>query len=185
MEVRVYLGLSLDGFLAAPDGVPAWEGLERPGKVDAAMYGYADFMREISMLVMGRTTYDGCREAFGEHWPWHDKHVMVLTHRPLPAANPPGVLPWHQGVAALLSDLRSPRQSGHIHLLGGAEAIASFRAIQAIDRYDLYLIPVLLGAGIPFSPPKANPQQLTLESHTIFPNGVAKLVYRPIRGSAA
>ena len=48
-----------------------------------------------------------------------------------------------------------------------------------------FVIPVLLGDGVPFSPPGATPQELHLESHTVFPNGAVKLVYTPTESNVA
>ena len=44
MQIRLYIGVSIDGFIAAPDNAPAWEGLRRPGEVDSEMYGYYEFI---------------------------------------------------------------------------------------------------------------------------------------------
>jgi dihydrofolate reductase len=181
MQVRLYIGVSIDGFIAATDHVPAWEGLHRPGEVDAEMYGYHTFMQEISTVIMGRTTYDGCVEAFGNQWPWSEKQIFVLTSHTLPASRPDGVTAWQHGAEALLAHLRTSPGPGHIKILGGAKTIQAFRAIGAIDRFDVFVMPVLLGDGIPFSPPGATPQELHLESYTRFANGAIKLVYTPIR----
>lgn len=184
MKVHVYIGMSIDGFIAASDGTPAWEGLRRPGTVDTDMYGYDRFMREISAVVMGRTTYDGCVEFFGSEWPWKDKQVFVLTSRPL-AVNPPaGVTAWHDGAAALLGNLKTLHMPGDVKLMGGAKAIQSFREVGAIDRFDVYVIPVLLGEGIPLSPPGSPPLELRLNSQTVFPNGAIKLVYSPLKSGS-
>jgi len=183
MQIRLYIRVSIDGFIAAPDNAPAWEGLRRPGEVDPEMYGYYEFIQEISAVVMGRTSYDGCVEAFGSNWPWSDKQVFVLTSRTLPPSRPAGVTAWHDGVETLLAQLHSLHLSGHVKLLGGAETIQSFRAIGAIDRFYVFVIPVFLGAGVPLSPPGATPQELNLESHTVFANGAVKLVYTPAKGN--
>src|SRR5262245_3634269 len=125
-QVRLYIGVSLDGYIAAPDHTPAWEGVDGQNEVDPVMYGYDEFMREISAVVMGRTTYDGCIAAFADQWPWTDKQVFVLTSRPLSETRPPGVRGWRNGAAALLDHLRSLHLPGHIKLMGGAQAIEAF-----------------------------------------------------------
>jgi dihydrofolate reductase len=80
MRIRAYLGVSLDGFVATPDGSPAWG-----DRFDPRAYGHDEFMQRIAAVVMGRTTFDQAIDAFVDDWPWKGKEVYVLTSRPLSA----------------------------------------------------------------------------------------------------
>ena len=72
MRFRVYIAMSLDGYIATSDGGVEW--------LDPFLdedYGYGTFIQEISHAVMGRVTYDHVR-GVGE-WPYPDLGVHVLT----------------------------------------------------------------------------------------------------------
>ena len=49
-----------------------------------------------------------------------------------------------------------------------------------LDRLELVVLPMLLGAGLPLSPQDARPAPLTLlRADRIFPDGSAELVCQP------
>ena len=77
MRFRVYIAVSLDGYIATPDGGVGW--LEPFFDED---YGYDSFVREISCAVMGRVTYEQVR-AFGE-WPYPEHDVYGVLYRLAP-----------------------------------------------------------------------------------------------------
>ncbi len=56
MKNTVYIATSLDGFIARKDGSIEWLlNIDNPANDD---YGYADFMRTIDAIVMGRGTFE-------------------------------------------------------------------------------------------------------------------------------
>lgn len=174
MRIRAYVGASVDGFIAMPDGTPAWG-----DRFDPRGYGHDDFMGEIDAVVMGRTTFDQALAAFTAAWPWSGKDVYVLTSRPLPAAAPGRVVAWRQGPAALLVHLRSAPLRRDVELLGGARTIQAFRRLRAIDQLQIYILPVLLGDGVRLFPPGSAPLELRLDRRRAFPDGTIELVYSP------
>lgn len=109
--------------------------------------------------------------------------MYVLTSRPLSADPPTGVTAWTGGAPALLAHLRAARLDRDVELLGGPRTIQAFREFGAIDRFELYLLPVLLGDGIPLFPSKAAPQTLQLDRHRSFSDGTVELVYSPAAGA--
>jgi dihydrofolate reductase len=52
----VFCGLSIDGFIARPDG--ALDFLEGDGSAEMGDHGYEAFMAGIDALVMGRRTFE-------------------------------------------------------------------------------------------------------------------------------
>jgi hypothetical protein len=54
---------------------------------------------------------------------------------------------------------------------------SSTSALGAIDRLELLEFPVLLGDGVPFSPPGTPQRPLVLEAHQVFPDGTIRHVY--------
>jgi dihydrofolate reductase len=194
MLIRSRMGVSVDGFVATPDGLPAL--LAMPGFVPGVSHGHPEFIEGCDAVVMGRSTF---LPALGApSWPWPGKQVYVLTSRPLPAATPADVVAADGGPAGLVEQLRSRGSDGDVHLVGGPRTIRAFHELGALDRLEIVVLPILLGAGIPLSPqgtqpapspqgtqPAPSPQGTQLVSLRLlradrtFPDGSVELVYTP------
>ena len=79
VKASVFIGISLDGFIAREDGAIDW--LHEVGDEPGEDYGYGAFFESVDALVMGRNTYELVR-TFAD-WPYDTKPVIVLTSRPL------------------------------------------------------------------------------------------------------
>ena len=75
MTVSVFIGTSVDGFIARPDG--ALDFLPE----DCEPHGYDEFIASVDALVIGRNTFETVL-AFPE-WPYGDKRVVVLSSQPI------------------------------------------------------------------------------------------------------
>ena len=71
----VFIAVSLDGYIARPDGGLDWLSVvEAPGED----YGYERFFSAIDTVILGRKTYD---VVLGfDPWPYRGKRCVVLTH---------------------------------------------------------------------------------------------------------
>jgi dihydrofolate reductase len=183
MLIKSRMGISADGFVATPDGWPAL--VTAPGFVPAVSHGYPEFIEGVDAVVMGRSTFV---PALGSpDWPWKGLQVFVLTSRPLPEGTPDGVITAQGGPAGLLEQLRSRGSDGDVHLVGGPRTIEAFRELGALDRLELVVLPILLGAGVPLSPAGTSPAgtspagtaplPLRLDSTRRFPDGSVELAY--------
>src|SRR5260221_12960492 len=76
MSISVFVGTSIDGFIARPNG--ALDFLPEGG---GEPHGYDEFMAGIDALVIGRKTFETVL-AFPE-WPYGSKRVAVLSSRPV------------------------------------------------------------------------------------------------------
>ncbi len=168
---RVYIAASVDGFVATADGGVEW--LDAFG--DPEGYGYDKFLRQIAAIVIGRTTYDQVL-GFGP-WPYSGIDTYVLTSRPIDDP-PPRTVAWPDGADSLIQRLLDMRLKGDIWLLGGPKTISAFRAIGAVDVYEIYVMPVLLGAGIQLFGEGGAPTELRLVDSHVYGDGVVKLAYR-------
>lgn len=83
VKVIVFLGISLDGFIAGPAGDLSW--LSECANESPAETGYDELMGRTDALVLGRNTYDAVL-GFSD-WPFGSKRVYVLTHRPMEPAH--------------------------------------------------------------------------------------------------
>lgn len=169
-RVRLYIALSLDGYIADRDGGVAW----LDNHVDAAEgdYGYADFYESVGALAMGRTTYDQVL-GFGD-WPYPGKPTYVFTHD-----GPDTTHPHAQFVtdapARFVAD--ASWGEGDLWLVGGGQLVAAFREAGLIDEYVLTVVPVLLGAGVPLFAGEQPEAALRLADVQHWPSGVVQLRY--------
>jgi dihydrofolate reductase len=173
MQIRTRMAVSLDGFVATRDGLPAW--LSMPDFVPGESYGYPEFIQQCDAVVMGRTTFEPAVGA--ERWPWPGKQVYVLSSRPLPEGTPGGVIASTDGPAELVEQLRATPMEGDVFLLGGPRTVQAFLALGAVDALELFVLPILLGDGLPLSPPGAARFALRLERRRAFPDGTVEHVY--------
>ncbi|MFM9865471.1 MAG: dihydrofolate reductase family protein [Micropepsaceae bacterium] len=166
--IRVYIAQSLDGYIARTDGGIDWL---RP--FDDVDYGYSAFTREIGTVVMGRASYELAR-SFGE-WPYADMRSLVITSRPLDDA-PPTVARVGADIPRLATALRSAGAKD-TWIMGGAQTINAFLAAEAVDRIDLFTVPVLLGGGIRLFADNRPETQLKLVSTQAYDKGLARQSY--------
>ena len=173
MLIRTRMGASIDGYIATPDGLPAF--LVMPGFVPHGSYEWPEFSKLCQAVVMGRVALDaGLRSG---NWPWPGLQVYVRTSRPLPETVPADVMVGDHRPEALLGKLRIADLAGDAFLLGGRRTLHAFLAPGAIDKLELLQLPVLLGEGVPFSLPGAPRRHLRLEQHRAFPDGTLHHVY--------
>src|SRR5262245_45507555 len=78
MRASVYIGASLDGFIARADGDLEWLTGEA-GADPAEDHGYYTFYDTVDALVMGRATFE--KVLTFDHWPFEGKPVVVLSSR--------------------------------------------------------------------------------------------------------
>lgn len=143
IRASVFVGMSVDGFLARPDG--AFDFLSGDGGGDEP-HGFEEFMATVDALVMGRNTFDVIRDM--RPWPYGGKPVIVLTSRPLVAPEVDSPVEAMSGTPAEIVARLASRGLRHLYVDGGL-TIQSFLRADLIQRIVLTRVPVLIGVGIP------------------------------------
>lgn len=141
MKASVFVGTSLDGFIARPNG--AFDFLDAGGNEP---HGYEEFMASVDALVIGRHTFDVVL-GFGG-WAYGQKPVFVLSTRPLPPLPAGAVVERLAGEPAAIVTQLEARGVGHAYVDGGI-TIQRFLRAGLIQRLIITRVPVLIGAGIP------------------------------------
>lgn len=174
----VYIAVSLDGFIARPDGALDWlpgatpESPPWPPGEETESYGYDAFMSRIDTLVMGRGSFDAVRGS--SPWPYAGKRVIVLSRTLGPADMSEGAEVWNGTPEALAQHLAG---STGVYVDGG-QTIQSFLRLGLIDELILTRIPVLIGAGRPlFGALDADVWLRHIETRS-FAGGFVQSVYR-------
>lgn len=141
MRTSVFIGTSLDGFIARTNG-----DLDFLPPGGGEPHGYEEFMATVDALVIGRHTFETVLTF--DAWPYGAKPVFVLSTRPL-AAVPAGAVVEHMsGTPANIAAQLSARGIQHIYVDGGI-TIQRFLQAGLIQRLIITRVPVLIGAGIP------------------------------------
>src|SRR5437868_15521344 len=78
-ECAIFVGVSLDGFIARPNGDLDW--LMGEGGGDSAEYGFNEFIAGIDAIVMGSKTFE--KVLTFDKWYYGNKRVVVLSGQPI------------------------------------------------------------------------------------------------------
>lgn len=175
-KVILALGISLDGYIARPDG--AFDFLFMPG--DFAR-DFAAFHASIDTAIMGRKTYD-VTMAMGGGDPGAKIKSYVFS-RTLPPGERDGMTFVRGDPKALIARLR--KQKGKdIWLMGGGELARAFLESDLVDEMHIGIVPVLIGQGLPLFPPGFPQRAFTLMENKTFSRGLVSLKYKRTRGKA-
>lgn len=170
-SVNAFLALSLDGYIAGPEGDLSWLDPYATDSIEAT--GYRSLMDRVDTLVMGRNTFEKLLSF--AHWPYQGKEVVVLTHRPLSPRHGETVLagPLREVLAKLYE-----RGARHVYLDGG-QAVRQGLADGLVDQLTLSWVPVILGKGILLFDGIQKCLALQLAEVRHLPSGLVQTIYRP------
>ncbi len=175
-RIIVYIATSADGYIARPDGDVEWLN-RRPRSGD---HGMRDFYKGIDTILLGRKTYDwsvAYQKKMRSQRNVFDEKVAnyVFSHRP-PTKAAPGIQFVSEPVKAFAERVRA-KPGKNIWMMGGGELIASFLDAGEIDEFDIHVIPVFIGEGIPLIAPRYRDIPLRLLSTGGYPDGSVRLRY--------
>jgi dihydrofolate reductase len=171
MELLTRMCMSLDGYVTSPDGWPAQ--LADPKFVPGQSHGFPELQQRCEAVLMGRTTFEPALGA--DRWPWPGLDVFVLgSHRPDGA---PDDVVLEADPERLLQQLRDRNRGGDVHLVGGPTTVETFRALGALDKLELVLLPLLLGGGMRLTPSLSLDTGMTFERSRELPGGSVEIVY--------
>lgn len=171
MQIVARMSMSADGYVTTPDGWPAQ--LADPAFVSGASHGIQEFLEGKEAALMGRTTFEPALSA--ERWPWPRLDVFVLaSHRP---SGTPEYVVTDGDPRRLLEKVVAANRGGDVHLVGGPRTIETFRALGALDKLELVVLPLLLGSGMRLTPSLSPEARLTLEGERALRGGSVAITY--------
>jgi|SRR5436190_6478134 len=181
-KIVLWMSISVDGYFEGPDRDISWH------RVDDEFHQYVnDRLAAMSAFLHGRVTY----ELMADFWPTADQDPSISA----PMAEFAGIwrgMPkivysrtleradWNTTIVreVVAEDVRRLKDgSGGDLTIGGADLAATFRRFDLIDEYQLYVHPVILGAGRPLFPESGQTTDLRLVDTQRFGNGVVGLHY--------
>jgi dihydrofolate reductase len=188
---HVFLGMSVDGFIARPDGTlsfldgdgsgspddgsPPDDGsLPTPDDGAGGDFGFGEFVASIDAIVMGRSTYEFI-QPFAD-WPYQGKPVHVLSSTLEPGAD--DRITVHRSFDDALAALDA---AGYRRVyVDGGRTVHQFLRAGLIADLTLSRVPVLIGTGLtPFGELAADIRLEHVRTQT-FPGGMVQSTYRVI-----
>ena len=173
MKATVFVGTSVDGFIARTDGALDWL------PHDAEEHGYEEFFASVDALVIGRHTYE---TVLGfESWPYGAKPVYVLSSAPL-RPSPAAALVHHlSGEPADIVARLTADGVQHAYIDGGI-TVQRFLHAGLIQRLVITRVPVLIGTGIPLFGPTDRDIRLRHIATRQYPSGLVQSEYEVAAG---
>jgi dihydrofolate reductase len=142
MTCSVFVGTSLDGFIARPNG--DFDFLPEGG---GEPHGYHEFLASVDAIVIGRNTFEKVL-TLGP-WPYGKKRVVVLSHRPVDFSTAVGGVVEHMaGAPVEIVSRLAATGAQHLYIDGGV-TVQEFLRAGLIHRLTITRVPVLIGNGIP------------------------------------
>lgn len=172
MKLSVFVGTSLDGFIARPNGdydfLPAGGG---------EPHGYDEFIASVDTVLMGRNTFEVVLKL--PSWPYDNKRVVVLSHRPLNLQIGKRVERMVGDPAQIVSQLAATGAK-HVYVDGGL-TVQEFLRAGKIDQLTITRVPVLIGNGIPLFGSLAGDIKLRHLATRQYPSGLVTSEYHVLR----
>jgi dihydrofolate reductase len=185
LRVIYSMSVSLDGFIAGPDGDIGWTA------PDAELFRFhVEQTRDVAAHLCGRRLYQEMLVWETAEQTMSDEAELEFARiwRPIPKVVFSRTLNSVAGNARLATDdvatelgrLREQPGEGVVGI-GGAGLAAAAIAEDLIDEYHQFVNPVVLGGGTPYFPPLARSLDLRLIESRTFSSRVIYLRYQRTR----
>lgn len=170
-KVILYIATSLDGYIATKnENLDFLSLVEQEGED----YGYADFIKTVDTVIVGRKTYDKVL-SMGFDFPHADKESYIITRTPKPTIG--NIQFYTENLEALILKLKE-KDGQNIFVDGGAEIVNLMMNDNLIDVFCVSIIPVLLGDGIRLFQDNRPELQLKFVRSETFKSGLVQIWYQ-------
>lgn len=170
-KIKLYIASSLDGKIASDDG--SFQFLDEYNS-PAEDYGYNEFLDSVDITIMGNTTYQQIRN-FESGFPYKSKRNYVFTRNTELKADE-NVTYISRDHLSFIQTLKKDNGKD-IWLIGGGKINSFFLTNKLLDELILFIIPVLLGDGIPLFEKTDFFSKVQLTGTKTYNNGVIELKY--------
>ena len=179
------VGMSLDGFIAGPNGRPGNPLGDGGTRIHQWVFNLASWRERLGLpggeagrddelvrasyartgaYVMGRRMFDEGEVGWPENAPFRVP-VFVVTHKPRPPWVRPGGTIFTfvtGGIGSALAQARAAAGGHDVKIAGGADTIQQFLKAGLVDEFRVDLAPLLLGRGVRLFD-QVDPDDLALE----------------------
>lgn len=170
-KIISYIASSLDGFIAGPENnLDFLSAVETSGED----YGYAEFLKEIDTVVVGRKTYEKVKSM---GFPYHEDLSKVYIFSKTSNTDIGNKIWYSKSPGELVDELRKI-EGKNIYCDGGSEIINELINKSLLDEIIISIVPVLLGSGTPLFKNENKFVKLDLIKATHFKSGLVQLHYK-------
>lgn len=170
-KVVLGLGISLDGYIARPDGSVDFLFVPKD-------YSMGPFFKTIDVAVLGRKTYNDALKMGGS-FTGSKMESYVFSHS-LPPGERDGVIFTNDSPSNLVAAIRK-KPGKNIWLMGGGELIRAFLKEDLVDELYIGVVPTLLGEGIPLFPSGFPQREFDLVENKSYSQGFIAVKYERAR----
>jgi dihydrofolate reductase len=183
------MSMSIDGFVATPNGETDW--IFKTGDAESKAWALGQ-CRDAGLIIMGRKSF----EFMAPYWPtstdpfagpMNEIPKAVFTQKGYkgfdPGAAPtPAATSWAQArifdgdLADGIRELKA-EEGKPISAIGGATFMRSLIAAGLVDEFHLVTHPVILGSGLPIFNGLEQRLYLKLKDVKVFPGGTTVHIY--------
>ena len=173
MIVSVFIGTSVDGFIARRNG--SYDFLPEGG---GEPHGYSEFMASVDALVIGRKTFEAVLAL--PAWPYGGKNVVVLSSKTVDFSGVRGnTIQQMAGSPAAIVATLAAKGAQHVYVDGGI-TIQRFLRDGLVQRLIITRAPVLIGEGIPLFGSLPQDVQLRHVATQQYKSGLVKSEYQVV-----
>lgn len=164
-RLRYSVAVSLDGFIAGPNGEFDWIIMD-------PAFDFAALFNEFDTFLMGRRTFEVVGQSSAKKKTGTQTVVFSRTLKP---SDRPGVMVTAK-LAETVSALKA-KPGKDIWLFGGGELFRSLLDANLVDTVEVAVMPILLSQGTPLLAPGARSPSLRLSESKTLPSGTVLLTY--------
>ena len=183
-KIISFMHISLDGFVAGPNGEMNWITVDeeifdhvgkRIGQTDTALYGRATYeMMEGYWPTAGDAPDAGKHDI--NHSKWYKKAHKLVLSKTMKDADLPDTTIISDNLADRINEIKQ-QPGSEILLFGSPTATHALIQQNLIDGYWLFVNPIILGQGIPLFTGIKDKIKLQLLTTRQFTSGVTELNY--------
>lgn len=177
VKVSVFIGTSLDGFIARENGDIDWLDDANKQVTPGEDFGFKSFLESVDQIIMGRKTFDQVMKF--DNWPYNNTKMIVLTSKNIE-------IPEKLRETVTTSNTSSPEQLikelsdqsiNHIYIDGGL-VIQDFLSARLVDEITVTIVPILIGKGKSFSGLLSKDLSLQHLKTTVYNFGFVQIKYK-------
>jgi dihydrofolate reductase len=170
-KVVLGLGISLDGYIARPDGSVDFLFMPKD-------YSMGPFFKTVDAAILGRKTYDDGLKMGGNFSGYNMKFYVMS--RSLPPGERNRVTFTSDSPGTVVAAIQK-EPGKNIWLMGGGELAREFLKEDLVDELYIGVVPTLLGEGIPLFPSGFPQREFELIENKTYSQGLIALRYKRAR----
>jgi len=183
-KIISFMHISLDGFVAGPNGEMNWIKVDeeifdhigkRISETDAALYGRVTYQMMEGYWPTAGDEPDASKHDI-EHSTWYKKARKIVLSKTLKEADLTNTQIISDNLSDSINEIKQQKGSD-ILVFGSPTATHALIQRNLIDGYWLFVNPVILGQGIPLFADIKDKIKLKLLTTRSFTSGVTELSY--------